>query len=155
MTNKTKTQVQPVRKGQKRSKKVPTGLQLAKLQKARAKNSVRAEPNVNYNSETHRVLLYAKFKKTAFPWSDWYNFHPDFRMRRGGIERFISLVIFGYLDHRLINGEDYFQINLQGEHKLIQIAEKDQLRRSRAAKRSAKRGFETKMNNLEKEWTWN
>ena len=148
MTNKTKNEALPVRKGQKRTKKVPSGSKLAKLQKERLKNSVRAVPNVNYNSETHRVLLYAKFKKTAFPWSDWYNFHPDFRMRRGGIERFISLVIFGYLDHRVIGKEDYFQITLEGEHKLIRIAEKDQLRRNRAAKSSAKRGFETKMNNL-------
>ena len=148
MTRKTTNKALPVKKGQKRTKKVPTGLQLAKLQKARAKNRVRVKPNINHLSETHRVLLYAKFKKTAFPWSDWYNFHSDFKMRRGGIERFIRLVIFGYLDHRLINGEDYFQITLDGEHKLIEVAEKDQLKRTRAAKRSAKRGFETKMTNL-------
>ena len=136
-------------KGRKRTKVVPTGKKLQQLKNQRRKNSVRVIPNVNYHSETHRILLYAKFKKKAFSWNDWYNFHADsFAMRRGGIERFVSLVIFGYLHHQLIDGEDYFQISLEGEHKLIQVAEKDQLRRSRAAKSSAQRGNETKRANL-------
>lgn len=96
---------------------------------------------IRYNSSTHKLLLYAKFKKRAFPWDDWNNFHADnYNFRKNSGECFYHLVVGGYLYHRVIDGIDWFQITPDGELKLITISEKDQKRRSRLSSESSAKG---------------
>lgn len=114
--------------------KMPTGKQLEKLRKeALAKIGA---GTIKYHGATHKILLYAKFKKKAFSWDDWTNFHIDnYRVRARSGESFQFLLVCDYLYHRVINGKDYFQITLRGEQKLYEIAEDRQKRESREVSR--------------------
>ena len=113
---------------------MPTGKKLEKLRKEALKKA--GAGSIKYHSGTHRVLLYAKFKKKAFKWDDWVNFHAEnYDMRRSSGECFEFLVICDYLYHRVINGVDYFQITPKGEIKLYEIAELRQKRDSKEVSR--------------------
>lgn len=106
--------------------KMPTGKKLEAMQKRHAEQGKR---KIAYHSVSHCLLLYAKFKKKAFAWDDWNNFHADnYKMRRHSGESFLQLLICGYVYHRVINNVDYFQITPLGEQKLIHIAEARQKR---------------------------
>ena len=129
---------------------MPTGKKLEKLRKA-ALGKVGAG-SIKYHSGTHRVLLYAKFKKKAFKWDDWVNFHAEnYDMRRSSGECFEFLLICGYLYHRVIKGIDYFQITPDGELKLITLSESEQKRRAKLASKSSYKGRKTY---LEKTGQW-
>jgi hypothetical protein len=113
---------------------MPTGKKLEKLRKEALKKT--GAGSIKYHSGTHRVLLYAKFKKNAFKWDDWVNFHAEnYDMRRSSGECFEFLVICDYLYHRVINAVDYFQITPKGEIKLYEIAELRQKRDSKEVSR--------------------
>lgn len=125
-------------------KTMPTGKNLEQ-QRKKLKAKDRG-PFFHYNSATHKLLLYAKFKKKAFTWDAWNNFHADnYRVRRNSGDCFEQLVIAGFLHHRVIDGLDYFQISLEGELQLITIAEahqkKVQLEKSRSARNSYMQGI--------------
>lgn len=123
-------------------KKMPTGKKLEKLQKE-ARTS-RHLSTIHYHSSTHKILLYAKFKKKAFKWDDWNNFHPDnYRVRRNSGDCFEHLLIGGFLYHRIIDGTDWFQITPEGELKLITVAENDQKRRAKLSSLASAKGRET------------
>lgn len=125
-------------------KTMPTG---KKLEQERKKLKAKGRgPFFHYNSSTHKLLLYAKFKKKAFTWDAWNNFHADnYRVRRNSGDCFEQLVIAGLLHHRVIGGLDYFQISLEGELQLITIAEarqkKDKQEKSRSARNSYMQGI--------------
>ena len=120
-------------------KVMPIGEDLVNLRK----NPLRKykEVSIRYNGVTHKILLYAKFKKKAFPWDAWNQFHSDtYDFRRNSGESFQNLVVGDYLYHRIIDGIDWFQITPHGEMKLITIAENDQRRRAKASSESSARG---------------
>lgn len=125
-------------------KTMPTG---EKLEKERKKLKEKGRgPFFHYHSSTHKLLLYAKFKKKAFTWDAWNNFHADnYRVRRNSGDCFEQLVIAGLLHHRVIDGLDYFQISLEGELQLITLAEarqkKEQQEKSRSARNSYMQGI--------------
>lgn len=120
-------------------KKMPTGKKLEKLQKAASK--LPHSLAIHYNSSTHKMLLYAKFKKKAFSWDAWNNFHADnYQVRRNSGDCFEKLVIAGFLYHRVIDGVDWFQITPRGEQKLILLAEADQARRAKLSSESSSKG---------------
>ena len=123
-------------------KVMPTGKKLEKLRKEASKNYKAS--SIHYNSATHKILLYAKFKKKAFKWDDWNNFHPDnYRVRRNSGDCFQHLLIGGYVYHRIIDGDDWFQITPEGELKLIIIAENEQKRRAKLSSESSSKGRKT------------
>jgi hypothetical protein len=120
---------------------IPTGKKLEKLRKEALKKM--GAGTIKYHGATHRVLLYAKFKKKAFKWDDWVNFHfENYNMRRSSGECFEFLVICDYLYHRVINGVDHFQITPKGELKLYEIAEARQKRDSREVSRRNRLAYE-------------
>jgi hypothetical protein len=120
---------------------IPTGKKLEKLRKEALKKS--GSGTIKYHGATHRVLLYAKFKKKAFKWDDWVNFHLDnYNMRRSSGECFEFLVVCDYLYHRVINGVDHFQITPRGELKLHEVAEARQKRDSREVSRRNRIAYE-------------
>lgn len=121
---------------------MPTGKKLEKLRKQARKSS--KVKFMHYNGSTHKVLLYAKFKKKAFSWDDWNNFHADnYFMRRSSGDSFHHLLVQEFLYHRVIDGLDYFQITPEGELQLIILAEKEQARRAKLASQSSARGRAT------------
>jgi hypothetical protein len=120
-------------------KTMPTGKKLEKLKKELYKKNRAAY--IHYNSATHKLLLYAKFKKKAFSWDDWNNFHADnYPVRRNSGDCFQHLLLSGFVYHRIIDGTDYFQITPDGELQLILISERDQARRAKLASDSSARG---------------
>lgn len=123
-------------------KTMPTGRKLENLRKDLNKKG-RAS-YIHYNSPTHKLLLYAKFKKTAFSWDDWNNFHAEnYKVRRNSGDCFHHLVVSGFVYHRVIGGTDYFQITPDGELQLILVSERDQARRAKLASDSSARGRRT------------
>lgn len=121
-------------------KTMPTG---KKLEQERKKLKAKGRgPFFHYNSASHKLLLYAKFKKKAFTWDAWNNFHADnYRVRRNSGDCFEQLVIAGFLHHRVIDGLDYFQISLEGELQLITIAEVHQKKVQQEKSRSARNSY--------------
>ena len=123
-------------------KTMPNGKKLEKLKKELNKKGRAAY--IHYNSATHKLLLYAKFKKKAFSWDDWNNFHADnYKVRRNTGDCFQHLLLSGFVYHRVIDGADYFQITPDGELQLILISERDQARRAKLASDSSARGRKT------------
>ena len=114
--------------------KMPTGKQLEKLRKEQMKKI--GGGTIRYHGATHKILLYAKFKKKAFAWDDWVNFHAEnYAIRRSSGESLHFLLVCDYLYHRVINGQDYFQITPRGDQKLYEIAEERQKRESKEVSR--------------------
>jgi hypothetical protein len=131
-------------------KVMPSGKKLDKLRKEAGK-SFNAS-SIHYHSSTHKLLLYAKFKKKAFQWDDWNNFHADnYRVRRNSGDCFQHLLVAGFLYHRIIKGVDWFQITPDGELKLITLSESEQKRRAKLASQSSYKGRKTY---LEKTGQW-
>lgn len=121
---------------------MPSGKKLERLINDYEKNPTKAQ--IRYNSSTHKVLLYAKFKKKAFTWDDLLAFHiANKAVKQNSGSFFRQLVSYGFLYHRIIDGVDYFQITPRGEHKLISLAESEQARRSKILQQSAVRGRAT------------
>lgn len=119
---------------------MPTGKKLEKERK-KLKGKGRG-PFFHYNSATHKLLLYAKFKKKAFTWDAWNNFHADnYRVRRNSGDCFEQLVIAGFLHHRVMDDVDYFQISLEGELQLITISEARQKKEKQEKSRSARNSY--------------
>jgi 6-phosphogluconolactonase/glucosamine-6-phosphate isomerase/deaminase len=114
--------------------RMPTDKQLVKLRKEAMKKI--GAGKIKYHGAAHKILLFSKFKKKAFAWDDWVNFHADnYAVRRSSGEAFLHLVVSDYLYHRVINGQDYFQITPRGEHKLYEVAEERQRRDSKEVSR--------------------
>lgn len=132
-------------------KTMPTG---KKLEQERKKLKAKGRgPFFHYNSSTHKLLLYAKFKKKAFTWDAWNNFHADnYRVRRNSGDCFQQLVIAGFLHHRVIDNLDYFQISLEGELQLIILAEKEQARKAKLSSESSARGRKKYLEQQRKEY---
>lgn len=131
-------------------KVMPSGKKLEKLRKEAGKSQHAS--SIHYHSSTHKLLLYAKFKKKAFPWDDWYNFHAEnYPVRRNAGECFHHLLVSGFVYHRIIDGIDWFQITPEGELKLITLAENEQKRRAKLASQSSYKGRKTY---LEKTGQW-
>ena len=128
----------------RRRREMPNEAQLRKLRKL-ASTTV-----VPYNSRTHQLLLYAKFKKTAFTRDDWFAFHlQDIYYKKNISNNIQYLVVHKLLDCAIIDDTEYLQITKLGEHQLNHCADRERIKINRRNAKNGVDGWDTRSNNMQ------